>query len=452
MFSGKSILWIFTTILTLFFCSPWAAIAQSDEQRLIPLALELTTNNVPIDPPTVVAETIPAQDFVVYGRADQGHPLIEGTVEPPDPDSRAGAYEAGIERGVSYQHIPNSEKLEPNSDRMPDLETFFEFGGTLELLTLQTEDSTLTKNDLVMSEIMWAIDEGFDEDAGAGTVEIDGIKIPVPQLDNQVVQWIELYNTTGAEIEANLYFLFTPFESYPDRETVDWDFNGDGTDETYTVLDTVDTLFGGSWELPGKRGDRPDTAFVSAYRTIDYDAVESGDLEGIPFGSEPEGWEATPDRGSRNTALKIIYNDKVVDLLAVGTPGAKHVPGSFTARLEKTPVLSDMIVINEVRNDTSEDNVDWIELKNIGTDTIELEDWELSIVTAAGMDEDLVDLPEYELEPGALLLLLNDGPWLTPIIEGVAVEDADETDRFYAPRYFVDTALDLPIQGRSSSC
>ena len=344
---------------------------------------------------------------------------------------------------------------------MPDLETFFEFGGTLELLTLQTEDSTLTKLDLVMSEIMWAIDEGFDEDAGTGTATIpdpDGepeetITIPVPQLDNQVIQWIELYNTTGDEITANLYFLFTPFESYPDRETVDWDFDGDGTDETYTVLDTVDTLFGGSWELPGKRGDRPDTAFVSAYRTIDYDAVESGSdrdaqLAGIPFGSEPDGWEATPDRGSRNTALKIIYNDKVVDLIAVGTPGAKHADDIFTGRLEKTPVLSDRVVINEIRNDTSEDNVDWIELKNVGTDTIELEDWELSIVTAAGMDEDLVDLPEYELEPGALLLLLNDGPWLTPIIEGVAVEDADDTDRFYAPRYVVDTALDLPNTGQ----
>ena len=36
------------------------------------------TNNVPIDPPTVVAETIPAQDFVVYGRAHEGHPGENG--------------------------------------------------------------------------------------------------------------------------------------------------------------------------------------------------------------------------------------------------------------------------------------------------------------------------------------------------------------------------------------
>ena len=45
MFSDKSILWIFTTILTLFFCSPWAAIAQSDEQRLIPLAVDTPDDN-----------------------------------------------------------------------------------------------------------------------------------------------------------------------------------------------------------------------------------------------------------------------------------------------------------------------------------------------------------------------------------------------------------------------
>ena len=449
MFSGKPILWIFTAILTLSFCSPWAAMAQSGEPRLIPLALDTTTT------------TIPSQDFVVYGRATKGHPVgtTSEDVDNLEAYTGEGAYEAGIERHVSYQQIPNAKQIREPSKRMPDLETFFEFGGTLELLTLEMDDSP-TKLDIVMSEIMWAIDEGFDEAAGSNTAVIDNpdyhpetnnevpekISIPVPQLDNQVIQWIELYNTTGADITAELFFLFTPFKSHPDRTTVDLDFDGDETDETYTVLDAVDTLFGGSWELPGKRGDRPDTAFVSAYRIIDYDAVEDGDLEGIPFGSEPESWAATPDRGSRNTALKIIYKDKVVDLLAVGTPGTKHVPDIFTTRLEKIPVPSDTIVINEVRNDTSRDNVDWIELKNVGTDTVQLKDWELSIVTAAGTDTDLVDLPEYELEPGEILLLLNEYPWSTSIIEGVAVEEVDSTEREFAPRYFVYTAVDTDRQ------
>ena len=110
--------------------------------------------------------------------------------------------------------------------------------------------------------------------------------------------------------------------------------------------------------------------------------------------------------------------------------------------------MSDTVVINEVRNDTSGGNIDWIELKNVGADAVQLEDWELSIVTAAGSDEDLVDLPEYELEPGALLLLLNESPWVTSIIEGVAIEEVDNTDRMFAPRYFVDTALDLPNTGK----
>ena len=462
MFSGKLILSIFTAILTLFLCSPYAAIAQSDEQRLIPLAVDTPHDGMP-DNDTIETQEIRAQEFVVYGRAYEGHPesLEDENINDPDNYVGEGAYDAGIERHVSYQYIPHSQELlEPNSARMPDLETFFEFGGTLELLT--TNESR-TKHDIVMSEIMWAIDEGFDEAAGSNIAEIDNpdydpeaspgtpesetkIRIPVPQLNNQVIQWIELYNTTGDPITAKLFFLFTPFESHPDRPTVEL---LDGV--TYTVLDTVDTLFGGSWELPGKRGDRPDTAFVSAYRIIDYDAVETGSdrdaqLEGIPFGSEPESWAATPDRGSRNTALKIIYKDKVVDLLAVGTPGTKHVPDIFTTRLEKIPVPSDTIVINEVRNDTSRDNVDWIELKNVGTDTVQLKDWELSIVTAAGTDTDLVDLPEYELEPGEILLLLNEYPWSTSILEGVAVEEVDSTEREFAPRYFVYTAVDTDRQ------
>ena len=409
-------------------------------------------------------KTIPAQAFVVYGRAREGYPRNDANIDNPDAIYVGeGAYKAGILYYVPYQHIPNSRELEPNSKRMPDLEAFFEFGGTLELLTPEKDStgtaSTLNKNDLVMSEIMWAIDEGFDETARAGTANIqdpdnpegDRINIAVPQLENQEIQWIELYNTTGADITAKLYFLFTPFRSYPTRDTVELELGGEKT--TYKVLDTVDTLFTGLWKLPGKRGDRPNTAFVSAYRKIDYDTVEMGSdrdvqVAGIPFGSDPNNWAATSDSGRRNTDLKIIYKGKVVELLAVGTPGAKHVTGIYIGRLQRTSVPSNTVVINEVRNDTSKDNVDWVELKNISTGIVDLKDWELSIVTGNGVDNDLVKLPEYELGPGEILLLLNKDPWFTSIAGGANINDPDQQEKESARKFLVDTRLHLPNTGK----
>ena len=347
---------------------------------------------------------------------------------------------------------------------MPDLDTFFGFGGTLELLTrdltLAEKDpnpsvvgSTLNKHDLVISEIMWAIDEGITDIVG--------------KQENQKIQWIELYNTTGKPIEnVVLYFLFTPFKSYPLRETVELEVNADenlssgGTKTTYTVLDSVDTLFTGLWKLPGKRGDRPNTAFVSAYRDIDYPTVENRILDdaarlaGIPFGANPNSWKATPPNGRRNTQ-SITDGTAVIELISISTPGAKHVTGIHVGRLTQSSVSSNLIVINEVRNDTSKDNVDWVELKNIGSGIQQIKDWELSIVTEevtdAGLvvlkDTDLVDLPEYELASGEILLLLNADPWGTPIAAGTNAAGADHP-RDGIPAYVVDTSLDLPNTGK----
>ena len=116
--------------------------------------------------------------------------------------------------------------------------------------------------------------------------------------------------------------------------------------------------------MPGKSGDRPNTAFVSAYRTIDYDTVEDADLDqgaqlaGIPFGANPNSWRATPATGRRNTDLKIIAGSAVLELLSISTPGTKHVTGIHVGRLQQSAINSNIIVINEVRNDTSSANVD----------------------------------------------------------------------------------------------
>ena len=153
--------------------------------------------------------------------------------------------------------------------------------------------------------------------------------------------------------------------------------------DTYVVLDALSTLFGGRWELPGKSGRRPSTAFVSAYRNIDYDTVENPDLDrdaqlaGIPFGSYEDSWEKTPDDGRRNTVLTIIVGSNLVNLPYIATPGAKHVPEVFIKSLRPAAVSSNKVVINEVRNDTSRDNLDWIELKNVSSRAVNLEEWEL---------------------------------------------------------------------------
>ena len=80
MFSPKykplSVLGILMVSLTILLCFPWAAIAQFGEQRLIPLAAE----DPKADPLVVVDETIPSQDFVVYGRANEGYPTVAGGI------------------------------------------------------------------------------------------------------------------------------------------------------------------------------------------------------------------------------------------------------------------------------------------------------------------------------------------------------------------------------------
>ena len=93
--------------LTILLCFPWAAIAQFGEQRLIPLAAE----NPKADPLVVVDETIPSQDFVVYGRANEGYPTVAGGT----PYTGEGAYNAGILYYVPYQQIPNSQEARTES-------------------------------------------------------------------------------------------------------------------------------------------------------------------------------------------------------------------------------------------------------------------------------------------------------------------------------------------------
>ena len=220
------------------------------------------------------------------------------------------------------------------------------------------------------------------------------------------------------------------------------------------VLDAVSTLLFGRWQLPGKSGKRPRTTLVSAYRNIDYETVEDRSLSreaqlgGIPFGSYKASWVATPDNGRRNTNLRIWheFTSQFVDIPYIATPGTKHVPEVYIKPLRAKPVNANTVVINEVRNDASRTNVDWVELKNVSTRTIELEDWELSIVTGLDEDNELVTFPKHSLGRGEILVILNEHPYHSDLAEGINIEEPEEHRRFtgLTHKYMVAAGLYLP--------
>ena len=174
-------------------------------------------------------------DFVVYGNATE------------------------TQAGISSTSI-----VYVDEDNILDFESFFRFGGTLELLIKKSANITLNlvKADIVISELMWGLDT-----ANSNNIER---------------QWIEFYNTTRQPITIpsndDLGLLFTPFND------IERDALTHGSTD-YLVLDTVSNLHLVRWDLPGQNGRVLDTStgtlnspvnyVVSAYRKINYNKVET---------------------------------------------------------------------------------------------------------------------------------------------------------------------------------
>ena len=368
-------------LLAVIFSFSWEAVAQSDGAQLISLPVVGFAPNA----------------FVVYGRAPT-------------------QAEAGIVDTVLYRQT---------TETLPDLEEFFELGATLELVT---PTLSLSKHDIVISEIMWGVDFRYP-DAGEETY----------------TQWIELYNTQASQhIKTQLFFLFTPLRNYPDRDVVELP-NG----KQARVLDAISTLHLDKWDLPGESGGRPSVEVVSAYRDIVYSDWE----DPVPFGSYEVSWKATPEGGRRNT-LRRTFGPQGEELPYLATPGSQHVPDPFpvSTPILKNEVPSDTVVINEVRNDVSGDNLDWIELKNISYSIVQLKNWELSIVTGVGEDIDLVDFPDYEMLPEEVLLLQANHPKFTDFADGINIESPEGPAKGRSISILSFPICIYPTQVRSYSC
>ena len=410
----------------------------------------------------VAAQTVVVPDGTVPAN---GHLVI----------ARAADTTTGIDAAITPVAVTSTPAL-------PDLANFFSAGGTVELIissqvaadsaidldpgTGDDEVRNPAAKDLVISEIMWGRDESGANAAG-----------------RIAKQWIEIYNTTEfainiagtanatATVAASL--VFTPFTTVTDAP-------GDNL----LLSDTVSNVHLGKWTVPGQSGvsvlgtqvNAPlQSNLVSAYRNIDYakvmgihkinelthvvddEANRAEQLKGVPDGRLSNSWKATPVAGSRN-----------MERWHIGSAGVRHVPDKeFTFEIAVTSIPSNSVVINEVHDNPNND-LDWVELYNAGTEAVGLRDWELTLITgddAAKTDGFLVGREEehrttedqnkysfpknedFKLQPGAYLLIVNRDPRETPLANGVNVEEAIAGREIKAGamhQYIIREKLELP--------
>ena len=383
-----------------------------------------------------------------------------------------------------------TEFLAAATDNLADILTF---GGTIELqMSFGSADAageTLAKTEAAKNTAAMAPGASDDDKKAAHWNDFVITEI-MWGLDDKVVssQWIEIYSNSGAALPTGATGLRLVL--YPnERRTasagtpIQTDFGAatDNTDAIWVLVDRVGTFdrFGRLWAPKGQSGngitasisaDNPAKNLVSMYRKQDltpagtaYKADKVGDGKFWNDGTDAGSWEASASRVN-------------IGGFYIGTPGASHrsAPGGRTFALAAVGATTDGsgIIINEVRDDPSRSNVDWVELYNnsaAGTPAISVKNWRLRLATATMNDDGtykdhktvvLAILPDYRIPAGEYLLIVNRDPEDTVLAGGkdVAELNARKVVKRGATRFYhisdgsqdgVDgDGLDLPGSGK----
>ena len=325
---------------------------------------------------------------------------------------------------------------------LPDLQEFFDVGGTIDLNNGDTTDDKNLRN-VVISEILWGLDYG----ATAIT-------------DQKQWQFIELYNTTGAEIDVTGWTL-TFTEGRPSTDAIDIDQVSNRP--PLHVGWVVD--IGQSGRVTGTRAvdlDSTITAInvVSMYRNIDYAKVEKPDhdanatenrkkqLDGFPSGNAKGSWKASTRRDP-NTPAGVGVTGTQAARWVYATRGEKHY--TTTAILTASTVSRSPFIINEVGNGSGDTN-DWVEIHNLDSGEKSLKNYHLSAVTAVGTDNSLVNFHDKDIKvPGnGFILLVNTSPTTTDLAAGrnAAIAADDQILTGVNSIYYVNGNLKLPDDGK----
>ena len=317
-------------------------------------------------------------------------------------------------------------------DDLPDLDLFFDIGGTI---GLDDGDATDDKNlrNVVISEILWGLDLGEEV------------------LANQTKhQFIELYNTTAAHINLKDWKLvFTRGNVVPPSDIDQVSNRGVSGWE----VDTGDT--GKSGRVAETFADNPQSTItpvniVSMYRKINYTKVEKmkdgkadpsreEQLKGIPGGNVIGSWANSQIRGGDS---RWIYE----------TPGAKH--HTREVILTASSVAGTPFRINEIGNDSNGDN-DWVELHNVSDADASLKNYQLTVVTDNATDTELFDFTgdvwdNRKIPAGGFVVISTRHPRDTDLATGrdISVPDDEELKKGLIHLYVVKSGWNLPDHGK----
>ena len=170
-----------------------------------------------------------------------------------------------------YFYLGNGDS-NPQDPDFPNLARFFQNGGRIELVShaslnpLPANSREPQWGDVVISEIMWGLDNG-----------------------NPGKQYIELYNAsayTYTFTNADLHLRFSTDDDgpYPD-EIFAPHYNAN------VRMKVIDRVSNTTWKVPGKNGNtEKNDPLISMYRTIDYTTGN------IPDGTLANSWQASTER------------------------------------------------------------------------------------------------------------------------------------------------------------
>ena len=380
---------------------------------------------------------------------------IDGSINPNDtnnPNRFAIIRHDGATTSLTGEAAGTTTIPTDNTTALPDLDEAFILGTTIALLApadhgLNNQDITadnpaVMAKDVVISEIMWGIDEG------------------VLFAQQKTKQWIELYNTTpaatgsanGVTVDMSGWTLLfvddyadipVPAEKSIDPDdtgtlpaikvknvvNIDVDGAGTGTAADYVLVDIVsnDTAAGGGWVNDiGQKGNSTATTkvdLISMYRNIDYKKVTDAtkkreeQLKDFPSGTAKGSWKAS---------------QRLFDTAMRGSPGKQHFAGQVTV-LTASTVPYAPFVINEFYVDANNTDYNWIEIRNKDAEKKSLKNYHLSKVTAVDKDESLVNFHEKDIKiPGGGVLLIvatePKGDKNHPIAAGINVETEEDAN------------------------